>query len=83
MSTSIVRFEKIAREIIEKHENILRGDCDVCVHCAEHRKLLLRANFQTITLMRGLVLYLERMKQDRRERRRRYKQNVNMRKNFN
>ena len=83
MTTKIIKFEAISREIIEKQDILLKQDCQTCYHCGEHRKLLLRANFQAISLMRGLVLYLERMKQDRRDKRRRHKENINMRKNNN
>ena len=86
MSTRLIQFEKMTREIIEKQEVLLQGICENCLTCGAHRQLLLRANFQTITLMRGLVVYLERLKNDRREKRRRHKENLNMRKkttNFN
>lgn len=77
MTSPIVRFETMAREIMEKQEHIL--NCVQCDHCAVDRGLLMRANFQTLTLVRGLVVYLEKIKQDRRMKRRRYKENVHMR----
>lgn len=83
MTSKIINFEKIAREILEKQDDILgaqaRGCCDMC---ASHKTLLYRATYQSTTLLRGLIVYLEQMKQDRREKRRRHKQNVNMRKEF-
>ncbi len=82
MTSKIITFEKIAREILEKQEEILRapsiyGCCDICT---THGRLLNRSAFQSTSLLRGLIAYLEKMKQDRREKRRRHKQNVNMKK---
>jgi hypothetical protein len=74
-------FEKIAREVIEKHDILLRpGECLTCDMCSEHQRLLMRANLQVTSLVRGLVTYLEKMKNDRREKRRRHKENVYLRK---
>lgn len=73
----------MARELLEKQEEVIRapsvyGCCDMCV---THQRLLNRSAFQSTSLLRGLIAYLEKMKQDRREKRRRHKQNAKMKQN--
>lgn len=80
MTTNLMRLEKISREIIEKHDEILNPQCLICDMCTDHHKLLMRANFQALSLVRGIVAYLEKVKEDRREKRRRHKENVRLRK---
>jgi len=79
MTTKLMQLEKIAREILEKNDLILKSGCDVCEMCSDHRMLLLRSDLQTRFLLRGLVNYLEKIKEDRREKRRRHKENKNLR----
>lgn len=82
MTSNLISFEKIIREIIEKQDHVLEapsvyGCCDMCI---QHKRLLARSAYQSSSLLRGVIAYLEKIKQDRREKRRRHKQNVNMRK---
>jgi len=82
MTSKIILFEKMAREILEKQDELIQapnafGCCDLC---AQHKILLHRSSYQTTSLLRGLIAYLEDIKQDRREKRRRYNQNKNMKK---
>jgi hypothetical protein len=82
MTSSLLRLEKISREIIEKQEELMKSsnlECS-CFMCNDHQKTLMRANYQATTLVRGLVAYMEKIRQDRREKRRRHKENVNLRK---
>lgn len=80
MTSKLMTLEKITREIIEKTDGILRSSCDMCDICSEHQRTLMRANLQATTLVRGIVAYMEKIKQDRREKRRRHKMNVAMEK---
>ena len=83
MTSRLLNLEKIAREINEKENEILKSAGHCCFLCNEHYTLLNRAELQTKGLIRGLVHFLEKLRHERREKRRRHKQNVQIRKNLN
>ncbi len=72
----------MVREILEKQEEVIRAPSvyGCCDFCTTHARLLNRSAYQSTSLLKGLIVYLEKMKQDRREKRRRHKQNVSMKK---
>jgi len=81
MTTKLMKMEQISREIIEKTDSILKSPCDACDICFDHQRTLMRVNFQATTLVRGIVAYLEKIMEDRRQKRRRHKINVATSKN--
>ena len=85
MTTTLQTLEKIAREILEKEAEILhcKQEIEDCNLCTRHRLLLNRMELQTRSLLRGIVAYVEKMRNDRREKRKRHKWNLALRKNDN
>lgn len=81
MTTNLIRFEKMTRELIDKQDELIKSSCPLCDFCRDHTALMRRANLQATQLLRGLVVYIEKIKEDRREKRRRHRENVKLRQN--